>query len=169
VIETSRSLLRPMRDDDAEALLAVFSDPLAMASFGVPPFSDPQMEAWVRRNLDHQAEHGYGLFTVVHKADNLVIGDCGLERMDVEGEAAAELSYDLRSDYWNGGLATEAATAVRDYAFDVLQLPRLISLIWVGNHASRRVTEKAGMQQHSTLMRGDRPYWLYRIDRPASP
>jgi RimJ/RimL family protein N-acetyltransferase len=85
MIETSGLLLRPMRADDAAPLLAVFSDPLAMASFGVPPFSDPQMEAWVRRNLDHQAEHGYGLFTVVHKADNLVIGDCGLERMENRG------------------------------------------------------------------------------------
>ena len=57
---------------------------------------------------------GYGLFSVILKIDGELIGDCGLEQMDVEGIQAAELGYDFRSDYWNKGFATEAAIAVNN-------------------------------------------------------
>jgi ribosomal-protein-alanine N-acetyltransferase len=53
------------------------------------------------------------------------------------------------------GLATEAARAVRDHAFDHLQLPRVISLIHPDNIASRRVAEKNGMTpEKETIFRG---------------
>ena len=161
-LETPRLLLREMRADDATALLKVFSDPLVMASFpGTMPFDAKAMEDCTDRNLRHQSEHGYGLFSVVHKTNGLLIGDCGLERMEI----GVELGYDLRSDYWGRGLATEAATAVRDFAFATLQLDRLISLIRVGNDRSRRVADKIGMSLVEELDRNGARYWLYRIER----
>jgi RimJ/RimL family protein N-acetyltransferase len=75
----------------------------------------------------------------------------------------AELGYDFRSEFWNQGYATEAATAVRDYAFDVLKLPMLISLIRVGNLASKRVAEKAGMTLDEEYTRYGNRYWKYSI------
>lgn len=161
-LETSRLILREMSADDATALRDVFSDPRVMASFpGTKPFDTDRMNAWVGRNLAHQAEHGYGLFSVVHRADGLVIGDCGLERMEV----GVELGYDLRSDYWCRGLATEAATAVRDFAFDQLGHDRIVSLIRVGNQASRRVAEKVGMSMVEQIDRHGAAYWLFAIER----
>ena len=165
MIETARLRLRPMQAADVDELLAIFADPRVMASFNSPPFNREQMEGWVGRNLAHQSEHGYGLFSVILKTNGLVIGDCGLEQMEVEGERAAELGYDFRSDHWNQGFATEAAAAVRDYAFQALGLPRLISLIRVGNGASQRVAEKIGMQFTDELMRYGQRYYLYALDR----
>lgn len=78
-----------------------------------------------------------------------------------------ELGYDFRSDYWNRGLATEAAAAVRDFAFNVLALPSLISLIRVGNAASRRVSEKIGMQLRDEVTLNGVSYWRYSIDRSS--
>ncbi|MGC9399715.1 MAG: GNAT family N-acetyltransferase [Anaerolineae bacterium] len=68
-------------------------------------------------------------------------------------------SYDVRSAYWNRGLATEAATAVRTFAFETLHLPRLISLI---RTASRRVAEKVGMRLRGEITR----YRLYAVEHP---
>ena len=51
--------------------------------------------------------------------------------------------------YWGKGIATEAALAVRDYAFNVLEIPLLISIINHQNEASKRVAKKVGM----TLMK----------------
>jgi RimJ/RimL family protein N-acetyltransferase len=153
-----------MEAGDARELLSVFSDPLVMAAFASPPFGAAEMEAWVARNLRHQSEHGYGLFTVVLKGTGEVIGDCGLEQMDI----GAELGYDLRSDQWNQALATEAATAVRDYAFETLGLPRLVSLIRVGNEASRRVAEKVGMSLERRSERHGVDYWIFALDAPAA-
>jgi [ribosomal protein S5]-alanine N-acetyltransferase len=143
-LETKRLLLRPMLATDIDALHVIFTDPKVMASFGAEVFRREQMEGWLQRNLAHQNEYGYGLFSVLLKKTGTLIGDCGLEEMQVDSVRVAELGYDFRSDYWNQGYATEAALAIREYAFDILQLPQLISLIRVGNLASKRVAEKVG-------------------------
>jgi RimJ/RimL family protein N-acetyltransferase len=81
--------------------------------------------------------------------------------MNVAGVAEVELGYDLQSAYWHCGLATEAGTAVRDHAFAVLKLPRLVSLIRQGNLASLRVAEKVGMQRVRSLVQYGIEYVLY--------
>ena len=164
-LETERLILRPMLETDVEALFLILTDPKVMASFGGNLFTREQMEGWLQRNLDHQKEHGYGLFSVILKETGELIGDCGLEQMEMDGDKAAELGYDFRSDYWNQGFATEAACAVRDYAFGILQLPLLISLIRVGNLASKRVAEKVGMNLVDEFTRYEIRYWRYSIKR----
>jgi len=165
MIETNRLVLRPMRADDRNDLLAVFGDPRVMAAFGAEPFGPSEMKRWVERNLEHQARHGYGLFSIIHKADRRLIGDCGLEHREIAGTPEVELGYDLRSDYWNKGLATEAAMAVRDHAFGALRLPRLSSLIRQSNAASARVAEKIGMRREAEILQSGAKYWVYAIDR----
>lgn len=159
--ETKRLILRPMLGMDIDALHLIFIDPNVMAAFNYPPFTREQMERWLQRNLDHQKEFGYGLFSVILKESGELIGDCGLEQMEDMG--AAELGYDFRSDFWNQGYATEAAVAVRDYAFQVLHLPQLISLIRVGNLASRRVAEKVGMTLAEEFTRYGIQYWKFSL------
>ena len=85
--------------------------------------------------------------------------------MEVDGTRAAELGYDFRSDYWNQGFATEAASAIRDYSFAVLKLPQLISLIRVRNAASQRVSEKIGMMRISEFETHGIKYWKYGLSR----
>ena len=160
-LETKRLVLRPMQATDLEPLLLIFTDPKVMAAFDHPPFTREQMQRWLQRNLDHQYQFGYGLFSVILKETGELIGDCGLEYMEDQG--AAELGYDFRSDVWNQGYATEAACAVRDYAFEVLKLPRLISLIRVGNLASKRVAEKVGMTLAEEFTRYGIRYWKYSL------
>jgi RimJ/RimL family protein N-acetyltransferase len=160
-LESNRLVLRPMLESDFDLLYRIFTDLKVMATFNHPPFTHEQMERWLKRNLDHQNEFGYGLFSVILKETGELIGDCGLEQMEDMG--AAELGYDFRSDFWNQGYATEAALAVRDYAFDVLGLPQLISLIRAGNLASKRVAEKVGMTLIEEFTRYNIQYWKYAI------
>lgn len=163
-LETGRLTLRPMLASDIDALLLIFTDPNVMAAFDHPPFTPEQMQCWLQRNLDHQVEHGYGLFSVILRETGELIGDCGLEQMDDMN--AAELGYDFRSEFWNQGYATEAAVAVREYAFQTLQVPRLISLIRVGNVASKRVAEKVGMTLEEEFTRYEIRCWKYAMDTP---
>ena len=167
-LETERLILRPMQATDINALHLIFTDPNVMAAFGGELLSREQMLRWLERNLEHQNRYGYGLFSVLLKETGEVIGDCGLEQMEVEGVQVAELGYDLRSDYWNRGFATEAACAVRDYAFEFLRLPQLISLIRVGNLASKRVAEKVGMTLEEEFTRYGIQYWKYSIKQSYS-
>ena len=167
-LETSRLHLRSMKLSDLDELLEIFGDTKVMASFDQGPFDRAQMQRWIERNLEHQRRYGYGLYSVILKSERVLIGDCGLEHMELGGEQVAELGYDFRSDYWNRGYATEAATAVRDYARQVLGLPHLISLIRVGNQASRRVAEKIGMRFVAEMKRNGISYWEYAVNREGN-
>ena len=164
VLETPRLILRTMLASDFEAMWAIFADPKVMAAFDSPPFTHAQMQGWLDRNIAHQQRHGYGLFSVILKSEGTLIGDCGLEHMQLDGKEHVELGYDFRSDYWNRGFASEAAGAVRDFACYELQLQGLISLIRVGNQASRRVSEKIGMSLVREMKSSDTTYWLYSMD-----
>jgi len=93
--------LRLMVAADLDHLLGIFGDPAVMAAFREPPLDREQARRWLERNLHHQREHGYGRFAACLKTDDRLIGDCGLELMEMSGERVAELGYDFRSDCWN--------------------------------------------------------------------
>jgi RimJ/RimL family protein N-acetyltransferase len=79
----------------------------------------------------------------------------GFFHQEIDGTSEIEIGYRLHPNYWNKGLATEAAQAVRDHAFRDLNLSRLISLIHPENAASRRVAEKIGLQlERKTVFEG---------------
>jgi RimJ/RimL family protein N-acetyltransferase len=164
VLKTERLVMRSMVADDLDDLLGIFGDPVVMAAFGEAPLDWQQVRRWLKRNLDHQHRHGYGLFAVCLKENGRLIGDCGLEVMEISGEQVAELGYDFRSDHWSRGYATEAACAVRDFAFNTLRLPRLISLIRLGNAASERVAQKTGLEKIGRIQRNHGTYLRYEIE-----
>ncbi len=165
MIATERLFLRKMVQEDFDDLFVVFTDPKVMHSFDGKLFDHYQMDRWIQRNLNHQDKYGYGLFSIIHQKDSILIGDCGLEHIEVAGTPELELGYDLRSDYWGQGFATEAALAVRDFAFNELALSRLICLIHVTNVASRRVAEKIGMVKEQQIERGKRSYFVYGLSK----
>jgi len=104
-------------------------------------------------------------FAIIHLADNRLIGYCGFFHQEVDGTEEIEIGYRLDPDYWSGGLATEAARAVRDHAFRDLKLQRVISLIHPDNAPSRRVAEKIGMNlEKKTVFRGF-PTLVFAITR----
>lgn len=166
--ETERLILRKMTWEDLDGLLLIFSDPKVMQSFGGILFDRAMMEKWIGRNLNHQDRYGYGIFSVILKEKGELVGDCGLEHMEVDGSHEVELGYDFRSDYWSRGLATEAAAAVRDYAFEQLGLKRLISLIRPDNLASQRVAEKIGMRKEKECEQNNLRYCVYSLSGPAT-
>ena len=66
--------------------------------------------------------------------------------------AELELGYRLLTHYWGKGFATEAAIAMKTYAFNEMDLTRLISLIETENIASIRVAEKNGFKLEKTML-----------------
>ena len=169
ILETDRLLLRQLTMADTEKLHRVLSDPIAMTHYP-RPFDREMTIRWIDRNLQSYAELGFGLWAVVHKKDAKLIGDCGLTLQSVDGIAELEIGYHISRGYWGRGLATEAAIACREYAFNVLQRDRVISWMGPANLASRRVAEKAGMRLEKTSTdRNGNPAVVYSITRPSDP
>ncbi len=145
LIETPRLSLRHFvaADLDRLAELTANADFMRFAS-GV--FTREQTASFLFDRVIAPAQAGLpSQFAVIFRENNLLLGYCGFFRQLVDEVEEIEIGYRLHPD-WNQGLATEAAQAVRAYAFDVLRLERVISLIHPDNHASRRVTEKNGMR-----------------------
>ena len=101
MIETDRLILRMMRKDDFNDMLRIFIDKKVMAAFNITSFSRQQMQNWMDRNLNHQDNYHYGLYSVILKSSQELIGDCGLEHTTFEGKPCVEIGYDFLSKYWN--------------------------------------------------------------------
>jgi RimJ/RimL family protein N-acetyltransferase len=164
IVEGQRVFLRHFHVADLDAMADVFGDPEVMR-FGPGPQSRDWVQQWLRGCLeDYYQKWGFGLWAVVHKPDRRVIGFCGLTRFDdIDGRPEIEIGYRLARAFWGRGLATEAARAARDYAFGVLVLPRLVSLIDPGNRASLRVAEKNGLRYEKDVIFRASPRKLYVI------
>ncbi|MGC2697241.1 MAG: GNAT family N-acetyltransferase [Candidatus Angelobacter sp.] len=143
ILETDRLRLREFLLEDADALEAVLGDPVAM-QFYSSPFDRQGVEAWIERNLERYQRDGHGLWAMLLKKSNELIGDCGCVLQEVEGKNEIEVGYHVRRNLWGKGYATEAAQACMDYAFAKLGAQRVISMIRPENVQSRRVAERTG-------------------------
>jgi RimJ/RimL family protein N-acetyltransferase len=129
--------------------------------------------------LGQWERHGVGLFSVVRKDDDRLVGRVGYllwdterwvhaMREELEGDLELEIGWTLIRAFWNQGYATEAAIACRDHAFDELGRERVISLIAPENVASIRVAEKIGESYERDVELGLGPVRLYSLGkRPA--
>ncbi|NLW69491.1 MAG: GNAT family N-acetyltransferase [Eubacteriaceae bacterium] len=142
--ETERLILREMGEEDFEALYGIFSDEATMAHYP-SAFDEKKVHEWISWNKENYAVFGFGLWAVVLKECGRVIGDCGVTMQFINGRIKPEIGYHINKDYWNRGLASEAARAVRDYIFVNTPFNALYSYMKYTNKASSRVAQKCGM------------------------
>ena len=144
--QTERLLLRRAKATDAIPLAEIWADREVTRYMGGGPRDFEEVRLLVEDEVRAGAVgHSTGWWAVVEKASGQVVGDCGLIEKDVDGHQEIELVYVFASHSWGRGYATEAASALRDYALHQLGLRRIIALIDPENHASVRVAEKMGM------------------------
>jgi RimJ/RimL family protein N-acetyltransferase len=146
VLETERLWLRPMSVDDAEFILALLNEPSFLRYIG-----DKQV-----RNLEDARQyilngpvasyerHGLGLLLVEMKGSQTPIGMCGLLKRDELPEP--DIGFALMPDFWNKGLAFEAAAAVLQDARDRLTLQRILAITSLDNDASIKLLERLGFK-----------------------
>jgi ribosomal-protein-alanine N-acetyltransferase len=168
-LTTARLLLRPFRDEDIDRLATLMADKDFMR-FSLGVFAREKTAEFLNKVIARDRQNLPSQFAVIFRADERLIGYCGFFAQIVDGIEELEIGYRMDRAYWNRGLATEAARAVRDYAFNELRLSRVMSLIHPENVASRRVAEKNGMTvEKETVFRGF-PTLVFSVARnPLSP
>jgi RimJ/RimL family protein N-acetyltransferase len=166
-LTTERLLLRPLHLDDVEALNAIQSDPVHMR-FYPHPFSLEESRGWIERmQADHEL-HGFSLLAVEDLETGEFLGNVGPVVQTVDDTDEVELGWSVTPARARQGIATEAATACRDWVFRTLDVDHVISLILPENMASRGVAEKLGMRVWKDVMWGrsmPRLHHVYRLDR----
>jgi RimJ/RimL family protein N-acetyltransferase len=173
VIETDRLLLRLPRLEDAPDLLAAFADPEVVRYLGDGTTSTlAEVEEGVAEWLDRWERWGVAFCSLERRDDGRVLGRAGFVRWDPEtwqiGGSETELGWLLAREHWGRGYATEAAAALRDWAFAEHGLTRLISLIQHDNAQSVHVAERIGERYERDVMFRGHPTNLYSLDARAS-
>jgi len=162
MMQTERLVLRELVASD-------FADWFKMSCSIQEPGKDPPAERFERglfqHYLDHQTRFGYSMYAVTLKSTGQFIGSCGLEHYEWDGSPEVEIAYDLNGEFWGRGYATEAAAAIRDFAYGELGLQRIVSYIVPGNIVSRRVAEKIGLSEAKQFMKDGRVHIVYALDR----
>jgi ribosomal-protein-alanine N-acetyltransferase len=169
ILETERLLLRHLMMDDLDKLFVLYSDPEMRRYYpeGVLNLEETKEELeWFLNG--HPRHPELGLWATIHKETGKFIGRCGLLPWTIEDKLEVEVAYMIDKAFWKKGLATEAAQDIVRYAFDQLNLPRLICLMDPENIASQRVAEKMGMSFEKKVdgIDGDNfPTLIYSINK----
>lgn len=163
-LETERLILRPFREEDVDAMTALFGNPDFMR-FSLGVYTErKQTVAFIEKVMGWDRASMPSQFALVLRGRDALIGYCGFfHHPEVPEEI--EIGYRLHPDYWNRGLITEAARAVCNHAFADLKLPRVISLVHPENVPSRRVAEKNGMRVETEITFRGFPALVYAITR----
>lgn len=117
IIETNRLILREYTLDDFDNLYEIVSDPETMRHYP-KPFDEERTRDWIEWNLENYKNYGFGLWVVTLKETGEFIGDCGISIQNIDGELLPEIGYHIHKKYWRRGFGSEAARAVRDWAFE---------------------------------------------------
>jgi ribosomal-protein-alanine N-acetyltransferase len=170
ILETDRLLLRPHRECDWCAMLAIDADPEVQRFLGGRTITEQQTRDYLQRTrvwAQERPRTRYD-FAIVLKAEERLIGGCFL--LGIEPRLRqAEMGYQLARSAWGQGYATEAACALLTIAFDEAGLHRVWAQCDTENAASWRVMEKLGMRREGHLRECEwregawRDHFLYAV------
>ena len=163
-LKTWRLLLAPWREEDAEALYALASDPEIGPMCGWEPHGSVEESREVIRDVFSAPE----VCAILSRESGALLGAVGLQpSSEIFPELSAteqrEMGYWLGRPYWGHGVMTEAATELLRFGFETLGLEAVWCSHYDWNSRSRRVIEKCGFSYVFTERLSDQ----FVADRPT--
>lgn len=166
ILETERLYLRELTDKDFDNLCKILQDSEVMYAYE-HAFSDEEVKEWLARQQKRYRDNGFGLWAVILKESDKIIGQCGLTLQDYRDKKVVEIGYLFQKKYWHKGYAIESARACKEYAFNILKVDEVYSIIRDNNTASQKIAIKNGMEKRDTIIKHyynmDMPHFIYSI------
>ncbi|MGH9318578.1 MAG: GNAT family N-acetyltransferase, partial [Vicinamibacteria bacterium] len=154
-LKTERLTLRPSSPEDLALVEELWTDAdVRRFLFDDRVLSLDEARGFLERGEDSFRRERYGLWLFTERTSATLVGFAGL-LPSKDGDPS--LVFGTRPDLWGRGYAREAAAAVLRYAFDLLELPRVLADVDEANGASIRVLEKLGMRRTGRGMANGRP------------
>ena len=154
VLESPRLRLRHVGEEDAPFILALLNDPgwlRYIGDRGVRTLADARRYiAEGPRKM--YADHGFGLYLVERRSDDVPLGLCGLIRRDTLPDV--DIGFALAEAFRGQGYALEAASATLRHAREVLKLKRVVAIAMPENLASTSLLERLGLRFERTIKFG---------------
>lgn len=165
--ETERLKFRLLQDSDYDTWINLFNGTdyarfLGMAHLQTP---EEQCNLWFEKVKTRYDNDRGGMNVLIDKQTGELVGQCGLQVQDVDGETIIEVGYSLLPQHHGKGYAIEAAKKCRDYAFEQGYVDELFSIIHIENQPSVEVALRNGMRLYKATEFLGMPVNLYRITK----
>ena len=163
-LSTERLRLRQFRTEDFPAHAEICGDPEVMRYIRAGPIS--REEAWwqIARYLGHWQLRGYGMWAVVEKATDDLVGHIGF--LNPEGGQGFEMGWALGRRAWGRGYALEGTRAALQHAFTALDRDHVVCVIRPENARSIRLAERLGAKLEREIEISGTRQAIYGIRRP---
>jgi len=151
VLNTGRLVLRPLRNDDAPALLALYGDPEVMRHWIHPPWTAPAQALAAIEEARRDLAAGLALhLAIADRANGRVLGSCALFDV-VPAHRRASVGYLLARQHWGHGFGREALHAIVTHGAEALGLRRIEAEVAPDNGASQAVLAWLGFRREGRL------------------
>ncbi len=170
-METERLILRPWRDEDAEALYKYASDPEVGPRAGWPPHKSVEESLEIIRTIFH-SDHMWAIELKETKEPIGCMGYMVYGESNINiGKNDAEVGYWVARPYWNRGICSEALRLLIDYCFNDKGFGTLWADYFPDNPASGKVMEHCGFSDTGAVnccsrlqLGADKPVRIMRLD-----
>ncbi len=162
-IETARLRLYAPRLADLEARLAMNRDPEVMRHIRPIPEDVEAQRAEIRARILGRDGPEWRFWHLERLDRPGFLGWCGV--FPLEDSGLIEIGYRYRRAAWGQGFATEAARAVLDHGFRVLEIDPMVAVTHPDNRASQAVLRKIGLRAAGTAFHYGQDLSLFRLSR----
>ncbi|MEQ8279809.1 MAG: GNAT family N-acetyltransferase [Deltaproteobacteria bacterium] len=152
-LDTERLVLRRPRDEDTVGLFAIYGDPEVMRYWSRGPMTDEDEAQQLIDDIhDYFAARPQELveWVVARREDDFVIGTVTLASIS-HAHQRAEIGFAFARSEWGKGVASEAVTAVFDFAFERFGMLRIEADVDPENTRSLAMLERFGFQREGYL------------------
>ena len=149
MIETKRTILRPIELKDNEQLYSYRSDAETNKYQGWKPKSLEDINEFISKNpTEFNTPQTWFQLVIIEKASNKIIGDIGVHFIDADN-FQSEIGCTLRKNHHGKGFASETVRAVIDHLFHDLNKHRITASIDPDNGNSIRLVERLGFRKEA--------------------
>lgn len=144
--ETERLILESTTTEDAEFVLRLFNTPKWLKYIGDRGVNTiEEATLYITMRMKPQMERlGFSNYTIIRRSDFAKIGICGL--YDRAGLDGFDIGFALLPEFEGNGYAFEAASKLKQVAFDELGLTEIQAITSQDNTASQKLIEKLGLE-----------------------
>jgi RimJ/RimL family protein N-acetyltransferase len=145
-IKTKRLTLRPIRIGDEKEIHEYAGDKDLTMMFWLPNDTFEETADFVKKNAAEWESEDQTEFAFVILLGEKIIGGCDCDLGHSEDRSYATLGWILNKAYRNQGYASEAASALLNYAFENLAIDKVYAQCDIKNAASFNVMKKIGLK-----------------------
>lgn len=163
ILNTERTILSPIEENDFLEIIQMYLEP--DSNTFVPPLqnkSKKEYQTLLQKKVQQNNQPlGHGVWVIRTKDTQEFIGTVNLNIQSIL--KITHLGAHLKRAVWGKGYATEVLQVLKDFALQILKLPKIYALVDERHHASKSMLTKIGMVYLETQTLYDIQVEIYQL------